>query len=94
MKHQAPFAMALFCTRLLIYVYTSNCASLRADALSRRIDYYDGTVPLERPPAFVDNKRTFESVNKIMIVADRSREEEFAELDRVPLVEFHSNHCG
>lgn len=42
-----------------------------ADALSRRGDLNDGTGPADRPPAFVDTKRTF-ALNHIMTHTERT----------------------
>ena len=54
-----------------------------ADALSRRIDHNDGSVPLERQPVFVDQKKIFES-NKIFVMQDRSMEEELNRMVKLP----------
>jgi hypothetical protein len=42
-----------------------------ADALSRRSDLGDGAMPEDRPPAFVDTKRTF-ALNHIMLHSERT----------------------
>ena len=55
-----------------IIEYMRGIENTAADALSRRIDHNDGLVPLEREPVFVDNKGTFEQINKIMTTEDRS----------------------
>jgi hypothetical protein len=55
--------------------YVKGETNTVADALSRRVDHNDGTVPLDREPAFVDNKRAFQ-LNKILTVESRAMLEE------------------
>ena len=51
--------------------YIRGADNIVADALSRRVDHNDGSVPFEREPVFVDNKQTFE-LNTVLTVEDRS----------------------
>ena len=52
--------------------YIKGVDNIVADALSRRADHNDGSVPMDRTPAFVDDQQTFQ-LNRILTVEDRSR---------------------
>jgi hypothetical protein len=55
--------------------YIKGEENVVADALSRRVDHNDGSIPLDRKPAFVDSKGTFE-LNHILTVESRAMMEE------------------
>jgi len=56
--------------------YMKGTENAAADALSRRIDHNDSSIPLERQPIFVDQKKTVEQIYKIFTTEDRSLLEE------------------
>ncbi|MEI6371517.1 MAG: reverse transcriptase domain-containing protein [Nostocales cyanobacterium ELA608] len=51
--------------------YIKGEENVVADALSRRVDHNDGSIPLDREPLFVDKKQTFE-LNQILTVESRA----------------------
>ena len=59
-----------------------------ADALSRRGDLNDGAVPADRPPAFVDTRRTF-TLNHIMVHSHRT-----ALIDEINAIQRAERHAG
>ena len=61
--------------------YVKGESNVVADALSRRADHNDGSIPMEREPQYVDDKRTFE-VHTILTKEDSSMEVQLNAIQR------------